>query len=155
MMRKKYLNGGSHVHTLDKKNVSASSTWKSITFGAEALKLRVVWRLGDGKNVNFWFDRWIGNNSLADLRYDPPPHDVLFKTVADFLNGNLWNTMKLQACLPTQAIQRIINIPVGIDSGLADRCIWGLSPNGNFSVKTAYGVCCGQNDLPESSWHFI
>jgi hypothetical protein len=143
LMKKKYLNGDSCIHMLDKKNASASSTWKSIIFGAETLKLGVFWRLGDGKNVKFWFDKWIGNNSLADLGHAPPLHIDHSETVADFLIANHWNTVKLQSCLPLEAIQRIINIPIGIDSGIPDRCIWGLSPNGNFSVKTAYELCCG------------
>ena len=89
------------------------------------------------------------------MGYNPPTNVDCSEFVADFLIGNDWNLVKLRSCLPTEAIQRIINIPIGVDSGLSDRCIWGLTSNGMFSVKTAYELCCGQNMLPEFPWNFI
>ena len=33
----------------------------------ELIQQGMVWIVGDGKDISFWFDNWIGKNSLCDL----------------------------------------------------------------------------------------
>jgi hypothetical protein len=40
----------------------ASPSWHVIGFGLELLKEGLIWRIGDGCNVNTWRDRWIARD---------------------------------------------------------------------------------------------
>ena len=43
----------------------ASYAWKSIIKGRDIIKRGAIWRIGDGKSVNIWGDRWLS------LKYSP------------------------------------------------------------------------------------
>lgn len=43
---------------------SASTTWKSIVHGRSLLKEGLMWRIGDGREVNVWTDNWIPREGL-------------------------------------------------------------------------------------------
>lgn len=38
---------------------SASYAWRSILRGREVIKQGAIWRIGDGKTVEIWGDRWL------------------------------------------------------------------------------------------------
>ncbi|ONI01039.1 hypothetical protein PRUPE_6G118100 [Prunus persica] len=59
-------------------------------------------------------------------------------TVSDFLTEQGWNTDWLMGCLPLHVVQKIHCIFAGFNHTEADSCIWQLTSNGEFSVKTAY-----------------
>jgi len=41
-----------------------SYTWRSILRGLEVMKLGVIWRIGDGRNIKIWSDPWIPRGIL-------------------------------------------------------------------------------------------
>uniref|UniRef100_A0A7N2N2Z4 RNase H type-1 domain-containing protein n=1 Tax=Quercus lobata TaxID=97700 RepID=A0A7N2N2Z4_QUELO len=44
---------------------SASHAWKSIIKGREVIRKGGLWRIGDGRSINFWTDNWV------PLKYKP------------------------------------------------------------------------------------
>jgi hypothetical protein len=38
---------------------NSSATWRAIVAGKEALQLRLIKRIGDGRSVYVWNDNWI------------------------------------------------------------------------------------------------
>lgn len=69
--------------------------------------------------------------------------------VQDFLSHNVWDIHMLKACLLTHVIDRIAVIFVSCSSAAADRMIWKSSPNGQFSVRSAYTMVKDSNSLPQ------
>lgn len=57
------------------------------------------------------------------------------------------------ACLPI--VPLILSTHVGFCGGRIDTCVWKLSSNGEFSVKTAYNSIVLGQDLPPWKWEFI
>jgi hypothetical protein len=46
-------------------NRGVSNFWKWVLWVARAAKFGFRWKLGNGANVRFWEDVWLGNSSLA------------------------------------------------------------------------------------------
>ena len=44
---------------------SASYAWKSIIKGRDVIKRGVIWRIGDGRSIHIWGDRWLPQKNLA------------------------------------------------------------------------------------------
>ena len=61
VLRSKYYPDGDLLLVVEKPGISYS--WRSIIRGVRALKNGLVWRVGDGTQINIWLDPWI-------------PHDV-------------------------------------------------------------------------------
>lgn len=40
--------------------------WRSIVWGKEFLKNGLIWRVGDGSEINFWGDKWIVRNGACN-----------------------------------------------------------------------------------------
>ena len=38
---------------------SESYAWKSIIKGRDVIKRGAIWRIGDGKSIHIWGDRWL------------------------------------------------------------------------------------------------
>lgn len=57
--RRKFLT----IAAITNRNLHApkycSNTWKSIAHGPDLLKQGLIWRVGDGKTINFWTDIWL------------------------------------------------------------------------------------------------
>jgi len=40
-----------------------SPLWKALVGVWNDFQHHVVWKIGDGRNANFWFDKWVPNRS--------------------------------------------------------------------------------------------
>jgi hypothetical protein len=47
-----------------------SNFWKGVLWAAHVVKMGYRWRLGNGRNVRFWEDVWVGTSSLAIQYWD-------------------------------------------------------------------------------------
>ncbi|BFG20702.1 hypothetical protein CerSpe_069760 [Prunus speciosa] len=57
--------------------------------------------------------------------------------------------------MPAHIVQLILCVHAGFQESGPDRCIWKLTANGKFSVKTAYGITSTDDDPLMWSWNFI
>ncbi|KAK3198637.1 hypothetical protein Dsin_022052 [Dipteronia sinensis] len=93
--------------------------------------------------------RIYGDGSLLELSF------FLRENVADYLTSSEWNVHKLTSVLPWCVIQRILSIHVDSNHGVPDKAIWGLSKNGDFSVRSAYELHFEEDDVSLWEWSFI
>ncbi|KAL5733284.1 hypothetical protein ACOSQ2_032976 [Xanthoceras sorbifolium] len=129
-----------NVDELCNKNATnCSSTWRGIAHGIKLLLEGVVWRVGNGRLVNFWLDRWVpGLDTLSDYALYPVDQSNNNEKVSSFNENGSWSLFKLRAVVPWNIIQRIVSIHInGIGNGVDSR-IWGSDSEGNFTVKSTY-----------------
>jgi hypothetical protein len=119
-----------------------SPFWKGLMRAKEDFFARGSFKIGDGSEVRFWEDVWLGTTSLA-ARYPMLYHIVQYKdvTVANVLantpvnirfrrvlSGNKWSAW-LRLCQEIMVVQL---------SDEQDRFLWNLTSSRSFSVKSMY-----------------
>jgi hypothetical protein len=57
VLRAKYYPDDSLLKTEEQNDISYS--WRSIVRGLEAIKEGIIWRVGNGDDINMWVDPWI------------------------------------------------------------------------------------------------
>ena len=55
-----------------------SYSWRSIVRGLQALKEGLIWRVGDGSQINIWLDHWV-QNVVNRRPITPRGHTILSK----------------------------------------------------------------------------
>lgn len=75
--------------------------------------------------------------------------------VADYLIEGQWNLNKLREVGSTDVLSLIMNTPTGFGNEMQDTFIFGPSPNGLFSVKSAFNLCIDSGSLSFYQWSFI
>jgi len=115
----------------------------------------MVWMVGDGKDISFWFDNWIERKCLCDLLYlDKDEISNPDIKVCDFIQNQNWNIGKFSQFINNQAIiQKIIGIPLPISS-IKDTYCWGLSSTGAFTTKSATWLAHEHQFWEEPKWCF-
>lgn len=139
--------------------LNASSWWKDLhllCFGdgpgawmEEGLKRK----LGEGNDVNFWFENWTGLGSFCDIygrlfALSSQQNEVI-KDMGSWSNGTrLWDLKWRRDILPREEnmvealrIQLSNFTPI---EGTQDSWIWTKDEAGRFSVKSAYAVLQGE-----------
>ena len=121
----------------------------------------VSFKVGNGKKVRFWEDKWLGNNTLQEL------HPSLFrlsvlksKPISDFLDGpttQVQGSTSWNFHFPRNLLDREITKLQGLlhslekirlCSTVEDRRVWLANSSGIFSCKTAFASLRGDNSLP-------
>ncbi|XP_042974832.1 uncharacterized protein LOC122306468 [Carya illinoinensis] len=136
ILRQKYFPHGSILKA--KVGARPSLAWRSLHAGLSLLKEGLLWRIGDGKQVRIWEDRWLPRPHFLAPRIEagaPTQRNV----VADLINPSLrtWNDHSLHEMFTQQDIEVIKTVPITLGSR-GDRLIWGCTQNGLFSVKSGY-----------------
>ncbi|KAL5763937.1 hypothetical protein ACOSQ2_016531 [Xanthoceras sorbifolium] len=115
--------------------------WSSLLHNKYFENGGLLWRLGDGKSINFWTERWLPDlGSLEAHACIQLNEDKLKEKVCCYFDKGSWDIHKLRDVVP---------------EALHDKLIWGLSNGGNFTVKSAYDLQCGVAEVTEWDWNFI
>ncbi|KAK0586532.1 hypothetical protein LWI29_008529 [Acer saccharum] len=156
ILKDKYLKGD-HMTELDNLSPNCcSSTWRGILLGTKILRDGVKWRVGNGRGINFWYDNWVPTfNTLHSLSSSPLSDAMRLEKVSDYISDSIWNVQKLNAVLPWHVVSRILSIHVNSNTTAEDSVVWGLSNNGNFSVKSAYNNIFTGGDFVDWKWKFV
>ncbi|RYR72069.1 hypothetical protein Ahy_A02g006258 [Arachis hypogaea] len=113
---------------------------KGICSSWENVQANCIWRVGDGSLIRFWDHYWIpdvGNLSATVNQVSNITNSSDMLT--DFLDvSGQWDIRKLQEVLPEDVVKRIATISPPSPWKEADHIAWGLSSDGQFSIKTAY-----------------
>lgn len=118
---------------------SASYTWRSIIHGRDMLKRGVLWRVGDGKSINWRRDWWIPDSPPGTLLPILPLPDGV--TVHGFLNeqGDDWEESTVRAFFNETDANRILHIPISSSQG-SDVAAWPYERACIYSVRSAYNL---------------
>lgn len=146
----KYFPRGS---IFDAKVVAGSFAWQSIAKGRKLVQTGSLWRVGNGRKINIYGDRWLPGGDLACV-VSPTNEDASNWVVEKLLTarGEGWNDQLVDALfLPFEA-QRIKCIPLLVTD--QDDCVtWPRCRSDVYSVKMGYQLLCETelNALPSSS----
>ena len=90
IMRAKYLKQNEFLSCLPKS--TNSPVWKSILKSRQLIRQSLVWKVGTGTAISFWFDNWIGNKNLIqhlDIEDDSSLDPSI--RVSEFILNGQWD----------------------------------------------------------------
>ncbi|KAL6272731.1 hypothetical protein ACE6H2_023423 [Prunus campanulata] len=130
VFKAKYLKQSDILTAKASNSHCCSSAWRGVLYGISPLSKGLKWRVGSGDNVRFWTDNW--------LSCGPLQQHALFDLTEDMLQLNI-----------------ILSTHAGFPGSGVDKNIWRLTPNGDFSVKSAYNTFCLDDPTSKWAWDFI
>ncbi|KAK9269684.1 hypothetical protein L1049_001462 [Liquidambar formosana] len=148
VFRGKYLQSKSFFDCTPKSH--SSHSWRSILQGREIFRAGMKWVVGNGRNINFWSEVWVGDSALCEIVVSPIPESELKATVWDYSDddGN-WDWYRFEHLLPHFALEQIRAIHPFKDLETEDSFCWKSTPNGKFSMHSAYSFALDHRPCPE------
>ncbi|KAL2937830.1 hypothetical protein RDABS01_021279 [Bienertia sinuspersici] len=128
-----------------------SYSWRSIWSSKALIKEGIIWRVGNGKDINIWNDPWVVNEESRFI--SSPPIDGLSKvnSLINVEQGD-WNEELIAEVFEERDVKCILAIPLS-ERLPRDELIWAFSKDGDYSVKTAYMIGKGCDlDLFHQAW---
>ncbi|XP_042958109.1 uncharacterized protein LOC122293655 [Carya illinoinensis] len=120
-----------------------SQIWRSLMSVKDLIKTGLVWRVGNGRSIKIWKDKWVSIPSTFKVQ---TPNKILDynATVSELIEdeSKTWKKELVQAIFSQEEAKRICSIPISV-KGMDDKMIWGLSEKGTFTVKSAYHADLG------------
>lgn len=93
-------------------------------------------RVGDGRSIDIWKDRWIAGT--RDGKVGKQPTLGCWETkVKELIIQGQWNKDLLQKLFDENIQKEILRIPLS-SNGLKDRIYWVWTANGDYTVKSGY-----------------
>jgi hypothetical protein len=112
--------------------------WQSLLSDRELLSAGLLWRIGDGKSVSNWFDKWIPQPTTFLVI---SPRSILSETskVGDLIYGDPseWNKSLIQSIFIDDEAELICNLSLS-HYHQPDRLIWQATSLGDFTVRSTY-----------------
>jgi hypothetical protein len=136
VLKAKYYPGGDVLKVVPSWNMSY--TWRSILKGLVVLKAGLIWRVGDGSNINIWQDPWLPRE-WSRLPVTLRRNSLLTKVseLIDPVTGKWDEELVTQTFWP-QDTKQILATPFHTE--LDDLVAWHYDSRGCFSVRSAYKV---------------
>lgn len=100
------------------------------------------WRIGDGRAVNIWENKWILNDTGGQ-----PVSKRLAKYTLTMVHEliehqrNCWKRQVVEQMFQPQETDQIMQIPINLHNS-RDQLIWSRERKGIFTVKSAYKLAC-------------
>ena len=136
--KSKYFPHGDVLNS--KLGSNPSYAWRSIFNGLEVIKRGTRWRVGNGKVIHIWEDKWLPTPSTYKV-ISPPCILTNFLMVSTLIDpeSRRWKTDLVRSLfLPFEA-NTILNIPLSYNLP-EDKIIWIGNKRGEFTVKSAYYI---------------
>ena len=117
-----------------------SYTWNNIIAGREILREGLVWRVGDGEEVNIGKQKWIPEVQGFQL-WDQQIVLANLQLVFQLINTDKrsWNEDLINENFSNNDTQAIMRIPLS-QSHQSDKRFWASDSHREFTVKSAYKV---------------
>jgi hypothetical protein len=90
-----------------------SYTWRSIIHGMDLFKEGMIWRVGDGTNIDIWRSNWIPQDGLKRPLGHMPGMEVVRVQELLLPDGRGWDVGKRNDCFFEWDVADILKIPVG------------------------------------------
>lgn len=116
----------------------ASSIWPGLKPYVSTIFENYVWIIGDGKQINFWNDKWLSRPISNYLSFRDSLKDVLEAKVSDFItsDGNWQIPQVISSKLPglTAEIDQLVIPKATCD----DHLVWTNLISGSLCLKDAF-----------------
>ncbi|CAN1304300.1 Putative ribonuclease H protein At1g65750 [Linum perenne] len=120
----------------------------------------IQWSIRNGRKTRFWTDRWLDSGELLS-NYAVNTQGVDYSLlVSDFVLPNgMWDLNKLSSCLTYDAVLQVYGMSPPSEQLGNDSFLWGMEPNGRFTIKSAYLLIKdinggGDNSLWKKVWQW-
>ncbi|KAF5449805.1 hypothetical protein F2P56_030217 [Juglans regia] len=111
VLKAKYFHRSDFLHARFGSN--ASYVWRNLLEARPILEEGLIWRIGNGKEVNIWRDKWIQQPTSYKVQ-TPLDEGLAHWTVANFIDEQTkaWNMPLLKSILCEEDINNISRIPI-------------------------------------------
>ncbi|GLT63420.1 hypothetical protein SLA2020_359870 [Shorea laevis] len=133
---------------------SASHIWRAMSTLMPSFSQGISWCVNNGKSVNFFHDDWLPTGPLSHILHGPLTLQEANSTVAD-VSFFLSSFRQLPWNLPPEFERTILTQLELADPSHNDSITWKLSPNGSFSLSSAYTLTSSSAPFDEKDWHWI
>lgn len=134
IMKARYFKGMSIWDT--KASNGDSWCWKSLLSAKELLEEGTRKRVGDGKSINIWADRWLPSSEDGRVK-SRRREGMKVQKVSELIRDGRWDRELIKQVFEEEEGKSILRIPLGVQP-LKDRIYWNFSPTGMYTVKSGY-----------------
>ncbi|KAL5548933.1 hypothetical protein UlMin_004164 [Ulmus minor] len=127
----------------------ASLVWRSLVWGREIIEKGSRWRVGSGRNIDIFKDRWLPEPSNFKVT---TPRILLwiFKVAMLRLDNGDWNKALIEYLFNDDDTNAILSLPIG-SFDHDDVLFWHFTKDGDYTVKSGYKVALESRGLIEPS----
>jgi hypothetical protein len=135
LLKSIYFPRGNLLDTVFRQD--ASPSWQGIEHGLELLKEGIIYRAGDGRDINMWRDNWIPRD--YNLKVTPRKTNTRIRRVSQLLRpgSNIWNKDLVNKVCYSHDADWILKLKLP-PTPCEDFVAWHYEKSGVFSVKSAY-----------------
>ncbi|KAL3521884.1 hypothetical protein ACH5RR_014718 [Cinchona calisaya] len=130
---------------------SASWFWQSIMSVREFLERGIRKRVGNGKTINIWEDRWIPNNEDGRLK-TKMPDNFQVKLRNQLIRNFRWNKELIFQTFCREYVENILCIPISL-AGRNDKLFWKYLANGYYTLQSSYWRAKEEQKLSQQRPH--
>jgi hypothetical protein len=115
-----------------------SFAWRSIVSAQPVIKNRLVWRVGNGRDINIWGEKWLPIPTTFAVQ-TPRRFMVEQARVVELIDPitKSWNLTLIRVVFQEDEAKIISTIPLS-PLQPKDQLIWRGTKNGKFTVRGAY-----------------
>ncbi|KAG7941873.1 hypothetical protein I3843_16G069700 [Carya illinoinensis] len=150
IFKEKYYKTGHFVEA--KIGYKPSYMWRSLMSAQALVKAGCVWRVGNGKSISIWNDRWLPNaagfmvrSPVNRLEADSKVSSLIFEDI------HCWNEVLVGEIFSRNEAAQICSIPLSW-YGEEDKMLWGYTKDG----REGFGECSNrqaQKKVWEGIWN--
>ena len=134
IVRRKYLNKVSFFQANKKQNKSYA--WNGVLDARDLVTKGMRWLDENGKKIQFWTFNWAFDCPLLNFIPQSARNTInLNELVADYIQNDTWNKIKLSESLDQELVKAIIGIPLSVNDQ-EDEVVWGPASDGRFSIRS-------------------
>ena len=121
-----------------KLDSNLSYAWWSIFNSLDVIRRGTRWRVGNGRWIHIWEDKWLPTPSTYKV-ISPARHFDDFPMVLALIDSETrrWNADLVWSLFLPSKVNTIINMPLSYNFP-EDKIIWVGNKRGDFTVKSAY-----------------
>ncbi|CAN1745014.1 Protein DETOXIFICATION 42 [Linum perenne] len=147
----KYLKKTDNGFVLARKK-GFSAIWRRVLKVWPLVSNGLHWSIRNGRNTHFWTDRWVDSGILlADHAMDTRRVESSLLVAQVCSDSGAWNVDFLLAVLPYNIVMQVVGMTPPSSTLGDDSLVWGLEPNGVFSVRSAYLMITDNAATPTDS----
>ena len=117
--------------------INCSYAWRSVLQAREVILKGAIWRVGNGASIKIWEHRWLPSTSSGFVLSPKGNSNAIWVKELLVPNFGIWNSDLLDRIFMPWEAEEIKRIHV-CALGQNDAYIWPLTPDKNYSVRSAY-----------------